>query len=140
MIFALSSLPSTPAPETWWNFLLKKGAHVTEYAILYWLAYRATNERQDSSVIARSPESAEGRRGNLKLHEIATPRQAGFAMTIKKDPDWIRPLLFTIFYAITDEIHQSFVPGRHGRWYDIVVFDTIGALIALRLTSRAKHV
>lgn len=100
IIFALSSLPSTPAPETWWNFLLKKGAHITEYAILYWLTYRAVNEK---------------RRGY----------------------NWIGPFLFTISYAITDEIHQSFVPGRHARWYDIG-FDAIGALLAFLTIGRRK--
>jgi VanZ family protein len=99
VIFALSSLPSTPAPETLWNFLLKKGAHVAEYAILYWLTWRAMN------------------------HERRTTNQ------------YVGPLLFTIFYAITDEIHQSFVPGRHARWYDIG-FDTFGALLALQILRR----
>jgi len=36
----------------------------------------------------------------------------------------------TILYAISDEIHQSFVPGRHAHFADIM-FDAAGALIAL---------
>ena len=34
----------------------------------------------------------------------------------------------TLLYAISDEVHQSFVPGRHARWYD-VGFDMIGAWV-----------
>jgi VanZ family protein len=35
-----------------------------------------------------------------------------------------------ILYAITDEIHQSFVPGRSPRVLDVGI-DTIGALVGL---------
>lgn len=34
-------------------------------------------------------------------------------------------------YAITDEIHQSLVPGRHPSAWDVLIFDGLGALIAL---------
>jgi VanZ family protein len=39
-------------------------------------------------------------------------------------------ILFTAFYGITDEVHQSFTPGRMARVYD-VIFDTIGAILAV---------
>ncbi len=39
-------------------------------------------------------------------------------------------LLLTILYALSDELHQSFVPGRTARLLD-VGFDTLGALLAL---------
>ena len=41
-------------------------------------------------------------------------------------------LLFTCFYALSDEYHQRFVPGRHPSLRD-VGFDTLGALLASRL-------
>ena len=42
VIFILSSIPTLPAPKIiWWDFILKKTAHVIEYAILYFLVYRA---------------------------------------------------------------------------------------------------
>lgn len=37
--------------------------------------------------------------------------------------------VLTILYAISDEIHQSFVPGRTAAWYDLG-FDLTGANIA----------
>jgi hypothetical protein len=39
-------------------------------------------------------------------------------------------LYVLIIYALTDELHQSFVPGRDARIHD-VVFDTIGAVIVI---------
>jgi VanZ family protein len=38
---------------------------------------------------------------------------------------------FAILYAMTDEIHQSFVPGRGPSIWDVVIYDNLGALIAL---------
>ena len=43
---------------------------------------------------------------------------------------WSAVLLLTIGYALTDELHQSFVPGRVPSWEDIG-FDSLGALIGL---------
>ena len=41
-------------------------------------------------------------------------------------------LLITLLYAVSDEIHQLFVPGRSGMLRDVVI-DFLGALIALGL-------
>ncbi|HSB02299.1 MAG TPA: VanZ family protein [Anaerolineales bacterium] len=41
-----------------------------------------------------------------------------------------------ICYAITDEIHQSFVPGRHPSLVDVFLFDNLGAILALILLGR----
>ena len=41
----------------------------------------------------------------------------------------IAALIITFLYAASDEYHQSFVPGRHFSYYDIII-DTIGALMA----------
>lgn len=42
----------------------------------------------------------------------------------------------SVFYAATDEFHQSFIPGRSGSLLDVVVFDNIGATVALWCHSR----
>lgn len=49
-----------------------------------------------------------------------------------------RPLawLLAVVYALTDELHQSFVPGRHPALVDVLFFDALGALLALALASR----
>lgn len=48
-----------------------------------------------------------------------------------------RPLawLLTVLYAGTDEFHQSFVAGRSPSVWDVLVFDNLGALLALLLVD-----
>ncbi len=43
--------------------------------------------------------------------------------------------LLAFLYAITDEFHQSFVPGRHPAIWDVLIFDNFGALISLWLVT-----
>jgi hypothetical protein len=43
--------------------------------------------------------------------------------------------LLAVLYALTDEFHQSLVPGRHPSLFDVFVFDNFGALIALWLAG-----
>ncbi|MEK7188482.1 MAG: VanZ family protein [Patescibacteria group bacterium] len=97
VIFLFSSLARVRTSDIYWqDFLLKKSAHIIEYAILTILLYRAFRNSQ--------------------------VKGAKRAM--------IYSILISIFYSITDEIHQSFVPGRESRIRD-VVFDTIGASLAI---------
>ena len=84
------------APFSWPDFILKKTAHVTEYAIFYWLLFRAISQKYKQ---------------------------------ISKKTFWLT-LILTIFYALTDEWHQTFIPGREGTLRD-VGFDTIGGLFSL---------
>lgn len=49
---------------------------------------------------------------------------------------WRLALLFAMVYAITDEYHQSFVPGRHPSWLDALVIDGGGEVIGLFVASR----
>ena len=51
----------------------------------------------------------------------------------------ILPLAFLIavIYALSDEFHQSFVPGRSATWQDVAV-DVMGAASAL-LVANALH-
>jgi VanZ family protein len=44
-------------------------------------------------------------------------------------------LLLTVIYAVTDEFHQSYVPGRHPSWVDALIIDGGGAAIALGLVN-----
>lgn len=43
-------------------------------------------------------------------------------------------LVFSGLYAITDEVHQIFVPGRNGQLLD-VGFDVLGAAVAMLLVT-----
>lgn len=103
-----------PGPkDTVLNFILKKAAHITEYAILYLLTFKSINHIKTV------------RQGKELIRELP-----------KKTNYWL-PLIFVILYAASDEIHQYFVPGRHARWYD-VSFDTLGGLISLYIIRKKK--
>lgn len=92
--FSAQTTPSTSSVH-WQDFSIKKLAHVTEYAILTVLVYRALI--------------------NYKVEKMK-------AMLIA--------LLFSMFYASTDEIHQIFTPGREPHIRDVII-DTIGSGLSL---------
>ena len=52
--------------------------------------------------------------------------------TLRRPSAWA--LALTVLYAITDELHQGLVTGRHPSVSDVVI-DTVGALIAAALVA-----
>src|SRR5262245_25427730 len=42
-----------------------------------------------------------------------------------------------VLYAVTDEVHQTFVAGRHGAPLDVLV-DAVGAALGLAVALRAR--
>ena len=94
LIFALSSVPSLSSGLGGWDYLLRKWAHVTEYAVLAFLLARAFGREAPAFV-------------------------AG------------------VLYAISDEVHQSFVRGRHASPIDVAI-DSVGLLIGLALWRRVQ--
>ena len=97
VIFALSSTPDLGTGLGGWDLVLRKIAHVAEYAILGALLARATG-------------------------------RAGLAFALGA------------LYAISDEVHQSFVPGRLGSPLDVAI-DAIGvaAGVVLWQSIRARR-
>jgi VanZ family protein len=87
VIFAFSSIPSLNSGLGTWDYILRKGAHMTEYAILAVLLVRATGS-------------------------------------------YVWAFAFAVSYAVTDEVHQLFVRGRHGSPVDVGI-DAVGALIGI---------
>ena len=87
VIFAFSSVPSLGTDLGTWDLVLRKLAHLAEYAILGVLLVRATQQ----------------------------PRLA---------------VLLAALYAISDEVHQTFVEGRVGAPLDVAI-DTVGALVGV---------
>ena len=59
------------------------------------------------------------------------------AFDFRKRSRWLAWAL-TLLYALTDEFHQSFIPGRHPSLWDVLIFDQLGALTALWLIDRYK--
>jgi VanZ family protein len=92
VIFAFSSVPSLSSGLGTWDLILRKIAHLSEYAIL----------------------------GALLARALSRPAVA---------------VLVGGLYAVSDEVHQHFVRGRHAAWYDVLI-DTIGVTIGVLVWSR----
>src|SRR5262249_14978784 len=84
----------SPSGDISW-FVIVKGWHAAEFAILFLLAY-ALLKRYDPKAFPR----------NL-----------------------IRATALSLLFAITDEYHQAFVPGRGGTWSDVAI-DGLGVVLA----------
>ena len=99
LIFALSATPDLSSGLGALDFVLRKIAHVTIFALLWFTLVRAT--------------------------------------------DWRRPVLaavIAVLYAASDELHQSFVQGRHGTPVDVMI-DSVGiglAALAWAITARRR--
>jgi VanZ family protein len=56
----------------------------------------------------------------------------GFGFNQKQG--WLSWFL-TLVYAVSDEVHQSFTPGRHPSPVDVLLFDGGGAALSLYITA-----
>ena len=54
----------------------------------------------------------------------------GFGLGWERKRAW-QAFLLAVAYALTDEVHQSFVPGRHASLLDALVFDGGGSILAM---------
>src|SRR2546423_8635071 len=88
-IFVLSAQPDLSTGLGFWDLILRKLVHISEYALLCFLAWRA---------LAR-----------------VTPERRARALA----------LCVSLGYAGTDELHQTFVHGRHGTPGDVAI-DSVG--------------
>jgi VanZ family protein len=94
LIFAVSSIPSLGTGLGVWDLVLRKLAHVSEYAVLGFLLAR---------VVAVAPA-----------------------------------LLIGVLYAVSDELHQTFVAGREGAPRDVAI-DALGVAIGIFVQRRASR-
>lgn len=53
-------------------------------------------------------------------------------------PVFVLSFIFTMVYAVTDEYHQSFTPGRHATVTDVGI-DAVGALVCLGMLYRMRY-
>jgi VanZ family protein len=97
VIFAFSSVPSLSTELGTWDTILRKLAHLAEYAVLGVLLDRALRR-----------------------------------------PQLVVAVALAGFYAVTDEVHQLFVEGRHGSPVDVGI-DTFGALLGVFLWRRVQR-
>ena len=98
-----STLPGPLGSRSAWGEVLRSATHMGEYAILAALTYRAL----------RKTSAAARRSSFLTSH---------FSLLIS--------ILFPLLFALTDEWHQSFVPGRQFDLRDLAL-DAAGSALAL---------
>jgi VanZ family protein len=96
LIFYLSSLSGLPDFQAF-DIAMKKGAHLTVYAILYLLLFRAFHSVRP-----------EGGRPSSWIYAVAA--------------------MVAVLYAISDEVHQSFVPFRNATVQDVAI-DSVGIFL-----------
>jgi len=58
-----------------------------------------------------------------------------YGLGMDKKKHWLGWLL-AILYALTDEYHQAFTPGRHSSVWDVLIFDNLGALVGLWIANK----
>ena len=90
------------------EFFIRKGAHMTEYAILAILAFAQLRQYFPANV----SQKQEWKPKSFCNHPLFQ-----FLLT----------LCFIFLYACTDEFHQRFVSGRSGQFTDVCI-DTLGGL------------
>jgi VanZ family protein len=96
LIFYLSSRSGLPHFRSY-DFVIKKGAHFSEYGALYLLLFRAL-------YLSGSKPS----KPSLSLYVL--------------------PGIIAVLFAVSDEIHQSFVPLRHPAARDVLI-DAAGIVV-----------
>ena len=89
-----STEEETPEQE-FLHTLIRKGAHLAEYAVLSMLVAYAL-----------------------------------WALDLPAKAKWLLPVAVASLYAVTDEVHQYFVPGRACRLVDVGI-DTCGAIFGM---------
>lgn len=111
------------------NYLLRKSGHFVGYGILgalVFFALRNTNRDRLSSLLPRP--------WGTRMHDLWRMEWVWLGMGM------------TVITASLDEIHQSFIASRTGRWQDVVL-DTCGAAVlqliiyfySLTVLNRRRH-
>ncbi|KKK78478.1 hypothetical protein LCGC14_2843150, partial [marine sediment metagenome] len=97
LIYFLSAQTDEEQQRAFWEILLRKLAHVSEYALLTYLWWRALR--------------------HLDLGRLLPVAAAA---------------VLSLAYAVSDELHQTLVAGRHGTPVDVLI-DAVGIGIASAL-------
>ena len=74
--------------------------------------------------------------GLLSMNFMITFKEKEF---YKIDLRYLVALVFCVFYAITDEFHQYFVPGRSCEARDVCI-DTLGAILGILVVKIATKI
>ena len=117
LIFALSAQPNLRfVADPGLDFVVRKLGHMGVFGILAVLAWRALSWRA------------------LSWRAVSWRALAG--STAWRRP-WAWAFALTVLYAVSDELHQGFVAGRHPSAFDVAI-DAAGALLALVAVGRIR--
>ena len=123
IIFYLSNQPDLKSGfESQTDFILRKMAHITEYGILTFLAWRAFADGEETKFPKENLVSKKNLLGN------------GVSKSVRF---LIYAIIFSVLYAVTDEYHQLFVHGRVGSPIDVMI-DSAGIAISGIIIYRKK--
>ena len=119
-----STLPGPWGSREPWSNALGMATHVGEYAILSALTYRALRQHASRFTVRPAPDGT---------HHVSSfiPRQTG-RFTLHSS------LALTMLFALSDEWHQSFVPGRQCTLADLAL-DAAGAALGLLLVGVCRR-
>lgn len=117
IIYYFSSIPNlrTDLPNLL-DLILRKIAHLVEFGILAILILRALLQK--------------GGQGIEIIDDL--PKQRKFIRKV-----FITTIILSIFYAFSDEFHQSFVRGREGSLWDVLI-DSVGIILGVYFFVRWK--
>ena len=101
------------------SFPVRKCAHFTEYTVLGVLLTLTAD-----AWLPAGQRDTEGSRTD-SLSAGFMPARAGFAA----------PFFTGVLYAVSDEIHQLFVPGRAGQIRDVLI-DACGVFVGIIIANR----
>lgn len=100
VIFTFSSLAiNQPAPFSWWDFIVKKTAHMTEYAIFYFLLWRAWSKNgqvKNKAILWQSFLIGFIYAASDELHQTLTPGREGTLRDIGFDTIGLSLALFLV--------------------------------------------
>lgn len=118
LIFTFSQIPDLQSGlPAFWDFVLRKYAHAAEFGVLAWLWLMILHQTSLSASL--NPRS----RHPITYASVVTA--GGLAL----------------LWAMLDEYHQTFVPGRFGSPVDVMI-DALGIMLGLLIVTsflRNKH-
>jgi VanZ family protein len=140
----LSGLGLHPDHDTL-QLVVRKGAHVLAYlvlgAVLTQAWHRWPDHRADGPEHrADRPEHQPARSHHSPARSHHSPDRSDHSPARSRAlrRNLVAPTLIAILYAVTDEIHQHFVPGRDGRATDVLI-DAAGVVVGVCLVAAARR-
>lgn len=107
------------------NFLQRWG-----FAILLMLAIFAFSSRPSNEIPRFGSVDSIVKKGGHMLGYALLALAYWRGFEFKRGKAWLAWML-AVLYAVTDEFHQAFVPGRRPSPLDVLLFDNFGTLIGL---------